>query len=127
MHSYERDYNPIHDHGTKTLMGISWTCWTKVPQQILDQPASGTSEYSLYNASGDSDGCISFQYGAGSLMDTERLKPPQSCILKPEVGKFYMFPSWLQHMVYPFEGPGERRTVAANLNVWRVADDGTKH
>jgi hypothetical protein len=29
-----------------------------------------------------------------------------------------MFPSWLQHMVYPFEGPGERRTVAANLNVW---------
>ena len=47
--------------------------------------------------------------------------------LKPEVGKFYMFPSWLQHMVYPFEGPGERRTVAANLNVWRVLDDGTKH
>ena len=125
--SYERDYNPIHDHGTKTVMGISCTCWTKVPQQILDQPTSGTSEYSLYNASGDSDGCISFQYGAGSLMDTERLKPPQSCILKPEVGKFYMFPSWLQHMVYPFEGPGERRTVAANLNVWRVADDGTKH
>ena len=123
----ERDYNPIHDHGTKTVMGISCTCWTKVPQQILDQPTSGTSEYSLYNASGNADGCISFQYGAGSLMDTERLKPPQSCILKPQVGKFYMFPSWLQHMVYPFEGPGERRTVAANLNVWRIADDGTKH
>ena len=127
VHSYDGDYNPIHDHGTKTLMGISCTCWTKVPQQILDQPTSGTSEYSLYNASGDSDGCISFQYGQGSLMDTERLKPPQSCILKPQVGKFYMFPSWLQHMVYPFEGPGERRTVAANLNVWRGSDDGTKH
>jgi len=38
-----------------------------------------------------------------------------------------MFPSWLTHMVYPFEGEGERRTVAANLNVWRVAEDGTRH
>ena len=47
--------------------------------------------------------------------------------IKPEVGKFLMFPSWLQHMVYPFEGEGERRTVAANLNVWRISDDGTRH
>jgi hypothetical protein len=30
-------------------------------------------------------------------------------------------------MVYPFEGEGERRTVAANLNVWTVKDDGTRH
>ena len=29
VHSYERDYNPIHDHGTKTITGISCTCWTK--------------------------------------------------------------------------------------------------
>jgi hypothetical protein len=27
-----------------------------------------------------------------------------------------LFPSWMQHMVYPFRGEGERRTVAANLN-----------
>ena len=25
VHSYERDYNPIHDHGTKTIMGVSCT------------------------------------------------------------------------------------------------------
>ena len=42
VHSYERDYNPIHDHGTKTIMGISCTTWTKVPQQILDQPTAGS-------------------------------------------------------------------------------------
>ena len=53
VHSFEGDYNPIHDHGTKTIMGISTTTWTKVPQQILDQPTSGTPEYSLYNSSGD--------------------------------------------------------------------------
>jgi len=124
VHSYERDYNPIHDHGTKTIMGISCTSWTKVPEQILDQPTAGSPEYSLYGASGDSDGCLAFNYGINSLLDVERLRPPQSFVIKPEVGKFLMFPSWLQHMVYPFEGEGERRTVAANLNVWKVEDDG---
>ena len=124
VHSYERDYNPIHDHGTKTIMGISCTSWTKVPQQILDQPTAGSPEYSLYGASGDSDGCLAFNYGINSLLDVERLRPPQSFVIKPEVGKFLMFPSWLQHMVYPFEGDGERRTVAANLNVWKVEEDG---
>ena len=124
VHSYERDYNPIHDHGTKTIMGISCTSWTKVPEQILDQPTAGSPEYSLYNASGNSDGCLAFNYGINSLLDVERLRPPQSFVIKPEVGKYLMFPSWLQHMVYPFEGEGERRTVAANLNVWKVEEDG---
>ena len=127
VHSYEKDYNPIHDHGTKTVMGVSCTTWTKVPQQILDQPTAGSPEYNLYNASGHPDGCLAFNYGRNSLLDTERLAPPQSFVIKPEVGKFLMFPSWLQHMVYPFEGEGERRTVAANLNVWRISDDGTRH
>ena len=127
VHSYEKDYNPIHDHGTKTVMGVSCTTWTKVPQQILDQPTAGSAEYSLYNASGHPDGCLAFNYGRNSLLDTERLAPPQSFVIKPEVGKFLMFPSWLQHMVYPFEGEGERRTVAANLNVWKVEEDGTRH
>ena len=124
VHSYERDYNPIHDHGTKTIMGISCTSWTKVPQQILDQPTAGSPEYNLYNASGNSDGCLAFNYGINSLMDVQLLRPPQSFVIKPEIGKFLMFPSWLQHMVYPFEGDGERRTVAANLNVWKVEKDG---
>ena len=124
VHSYERDYNPIHDHGTKTIMGISITSWTKVPQQILDQPTAGSPEYNLYDASGDSDGCLAFNYGINSVLDLQRLRPPQNAVITPKVGLFLMFPSWLQHMVYPFEGEGERRTVAANLNVWKVEEDG---
>ncbi len=127
VHSYAGDYNPIHDHGTKTLMGVSCTTWTKVPQQILDLPTAGSAEYSLYNSSGNADGCLAFSYGRNSLLDVERLAPPQSFVIKPEVGKLLMFPSWLTHMVYPFEGEGERRTVAANLNVWKVEEDGTRH
>jgi len=120
VHSYAGDYNPIHDHGTKTIMGISTTGWTKVPQQILDQPTAGSPQYSLYQSSGDCDGYIAFNYGRNELMNTTRLRPPQSFVMKPEVGKLLVFPSWLQHMVYPFKGEGERRTVASNLNCWDV-------
>jgi hypothetical protein len=101
-------------------MGISTTGWTKVPQQILEQPTAGSPNYSLYNTSGDCDGYIAFQYGRNELMNTERLRPPQSFVIKPTVGKLLVFPSWLQHMVYPFKGEGERRTVASNLNCWDV-------
>ena len=101
-------------------MGISTTGWTKVPEQILDQPTAGSPQYSLYQSSGDCDGNIAFQYGRNELMNTERLRPPQSFVMKPEVGKLLVFPSWLQHMVYPFKGEGERRTVASNLNCWDV-------
>ena len=121
VHSFEGDYNPIHDHGTKTIMGISTTCWTKVPKEILGVE---DKSYSLYNASGHSDGCLAFNYGRNSMQDIERLRPPQSAVFKPEVGKLLMFPSWLQHMVYPFKSKEERRTVAANLNAWM--QDGEK-
>ena len=120
VHSYDGDYNPIHDHGTKTLMGITTTAWTKVPPQIGAKATANSPTYSLYNESGHSDGCIAFQYGQVSVIDGERLKPAQSFVLTPEVGKLLLFPSWLQHMVYPFKGEGERRTIASNLNCWDV-------
>jgi hypothetical protein len=120
VHSYDGDYNPIHDHGTKTLMGISTTAWTKVPPQIGAKATANSPTYSLYNESGHSDGCIAFQYGQVSVIDSDRLKPAQSFVMTPEVGKLLVFPSWLQHMVYPFKGEGERRTIASNLNCWDV-------
>ena len=126
VHSYDGDYNPIHDHGTKTIMGISTTAWTKVPPQIGAKATANTPTYSLYNESGHSDGCITFQYGQVSVIDGDRLKPAQSFVMTPEVGKLLLFPSWLQHMVYPFKGEGERRTIASNLNCWDVNIDDLK-
>ena len=120
VHSYEGDYNPIHDHGTKTVMGISCTTWTRVPPQILQGPRPGSQEYDLYGASGESDGCLCFNYGQSSSWDRERLKPTSNVVVRPQVGRLYMFPSWMQHMVYPFQGDGERRTVAANINCFPV-------
>ena len=121
VHSFEGDYNPIHDHLTPAQMGISFTTWTMVPEQIgkLGEIGTGKAEnYSLYNDSGACDGFIAFQYGRNEIMNAERLRPPQSICLQPKVGRQLMFPSWAQHMVYPFFGEGERRTVAANLNCW---------
>ena len=118
VHSYEGDYNPMHDHVTDSIMGISTTAWTKVPPQIGAEAHANTDSFSLYNESGHSDGCITFQYGKVSSFDTKRLIPSQSFVVTPEVGKLLIFPSWLQHMVYPFKGEGERRTIASNLNCW---------
>jgi len=121
VHSYEGDYNPIHDHGTKTITGISTTTWTKVPKQIGEMGEASldnNQDFSLYNSSGACDGFLAFTYGRNEIMNTQKLRPPQSITLQPKVGRQLVFPSWMQHMVYPFFGKGERRTVAANLNVW---------
>jgi len=39
-----------------------------------------------------------------------------SYLVKPEVGDFYLFPSWLTHQVYPFRSKGERRSLAFNIH-----------
>ncbi len=115
VHSYERDYNPLHDHGVDTLMGLSFTTWTKIPPQIAEK--DGYKAADLYNSSGIADGFLQFHFGQTGIRGLEELRPPFSRTIKPEVGKLLMFPSWTQHCVYPFEGEGERRTVAGNLNM----------
>ena len=115
VHSYERDYNPVHDHGTDTVMGLSFSTWTKIPEQITDQPEYNSRD--LIDSSGIADGFLQFHFGQTSSRGVEELRPPFSRMVKPVVGKIVMFPSWCQHCVYPFEGAGERRTVAGNLNM----------
>jgi hypothetical protein len=115
VHSYERDYNPVHDHGTDTVMGLSFSTWTKIPAQITDQPEYNSRD--LIDSSGIADGFLQFHFGQTISRGVEELRPPFSRMVKPVVGKIVMFPSWCQHCVYPFEGAGERRTVAGNLNM----------
>ena len=117
VHSFEGDYNPIHSHSVKALTGVSCTTWTKIPKQIRDKKPSVMGD--LYDSSGECDGFITFYYGGvGSNQDAEILRPPTHYTLKPEIGTMYFFPTWMQHSVYPFFGEGERRTVAANINMW---------
>ena len=36
--------------------------------------------------------------------------------IQPEVGWLYLFPSSLNHQVYPFKGEGERRGISFNVD-----------
>ena len=120
VHSYQGDYNPIHDHLTAAQMGISFTTWTMVPEQIMKRD---DQQVNLYESSGAIDGFINFTYGLNQTADSERLRPSQSRYIMPVPGKLLLFPSWMQHTVYPFFGEGERRTVAGNLNCFDLTKE----
>ena len=117
VHSYEGDYNPVHDHGTRTPMGLSCIMYLKVPPQIeaLDNPSEEFD--GLNQSSGAVDGFTYLVWGVNGIRDTNMLRPITEEYIKPEVGTLIMFPAWLRHGVNPFFGEGERRTFSANLNV----------
>ena len=117
VHSYEGDYNPVHDHGTKTPMGLSCILYLKVPPQIekLGNPAEHFE--GLNKSSGAVDGFTYLTWGVNGMRDINILRPITEEYVKPEVGTMLMFPAWLRHGVMPFFGEGERRTFSCNMNV----------
>ena len=124
VHSYEGDYNPIHDHGLKTMMGMSMILYLKVPPQIEKLPGSvkdfegGSHKVALNNATGMTDGFTFFSWGANhGSQDIRMGKLVTESFVKPEVGKLLMFPNWLKHAVSPFYGEGERRSLSANFEI----------
>lgn len=92
----EKDFNPIHRHGGQ-LSGI---VYLKVPRQI--------------NQKRGPEGCLEFVYGRGK---PETLDFNGNRTVLPVVGDLYLFPAWLQHLVYPFYGPGERRSLSFNIEM----------
>ena len=101
---YENEYNPIHFH---TYCDLSSVMWLKVPKWERREklPAYKTQR----------DGHIEFVYKTACPGAMER----GSMSLNPEPGASVLFPSNLLHTVYPFQGPGERRSVAFNSH-WQA-------
>lgn len=57
-------------------------------------------------------------------LSTHKLKPPFSTgplRIRLQPGQLVLFPSWLEHQVYPYEGNGLRITVAFNLRFAQVS------
>lgn len=57
-------------------------------------------------------------------MSTMKLKPPYARAplrVRLEAGQLVLFPSWLEHLVYPYEGSTERITVAFNARFRQVS------
>jgi|TARA_R110000803_G_scaffold38675_2_gene83601 hypothetical protein len=93
------DFNPIHIHDS-TLSGVAFL---KVPEKFEE-------EYSKEDHHATA-GCLEF---LGSLPNHF---VRHSYLAKPQVGDFYLFPSWLAHQVYPFRSEGERRSMAFNIHL----------
>ena len=127
VHSYEGDYNPLHDHGSKTPIGLSCIMYLKVPDSIANIPNPTEEFIGLNSSSGAVDGFTYFTWGSNGMRDVNMLRPSTEEYVKPEVGTLIMFPSWLRHSVNPFFGDGERRTFSANINVMKkVINDNEK-
>ena len=118
VHQYESDYNPLHDHGSEYWSALSGFIHLKVPDQIKGKKIE---QKDLHGAKGAMDGVTALHWGTTSGRDIPTFKYPQCDFIVPEPGVFYLFPIWLDHLVYPFVGEGERRTISWNINV--VWDD----
>ena len=117
VHSYSGDYNPLHDHGSNTDLGLSSILYLKVPPVIAEKPEPGEEPPSLTRASGNCDGFTQLVWGANGSKDVSLLRHATHQYVKPEVGKLLIFPNWLLHGVEPFFGEGERRTLSCNMDV----------
>ena len=117
VHSYEGDYNPLHDHGTKSQMGVSCIFYMKVPDQIKNLGNPDEEFVGLNHSSGAVDGFTYLTWGTNGHRDVNMLRPVTEEYIKPVEGMLIMFPSWLRHSVNPFFGEGERRTFSANISI----------
>ena len=98
----EHEYNPIHVHQGSIFTGLSSV-------MILKLPKSYGVEYSASHMPQNGKlqilGAVNGQFA--------------NVDYQPEIAErdFYIFPYDMRHCVYPFNGPGMRRTLAANCDV----------
>ena len=91
------DWQPVHNHDGD----LSFVCYLDIPKGIYEEtPEAG----SLY-----------FNYGERQKGSNNVWGP-----IKPTNGDFFIFPSWLNHYVYPFRSPGQR--VSMSGNIWLKSD-----
>tara|TARA_Y100001937_G_scaffold108932_1_gene153072 strand:+ start:721 stop:1377 length:657 start_codon:yes stop_codon:yes gene_type:complete len=99
---FEHEYNPVHVHQGSLYTGLSSVMILKLPESYgveyssSDQPQNGRLQIL---------GSVS---GMFANIDYQ-----------PDIKErdFYIFPYDMRHTVYPFNGPGYRRTLAANMDV----------
>jgi len=99
---FEHEYNPVHVHRGSLFTGLSSV-------MILKLPESYGVEYSSPNQ--PQNGRLQILGSASGHFANIDYQPD----IKER--DFYIFPYDMRHCVYPFNGPGYRRTLAANMDV----------
>jgi|TARA_B100000508_G_scaffold67868_1_gene52954 uncharacterized protein (TIGR02466 family) len=95
---YENEYNPQHNH---SHCQISAVLYLKIPAM---KPRN------IPNKPREKDGQIEFTF-----CTNESIFTTGSFVARPKPGMCLLFPNTLYHQVYPFQGSGERRSIAFNM------------
>jgi hypothetical protein len=99
---FEHEYNPVHVHQGTLFTGLSSV-------MILKLPESYGVEYSAAHA--PQNGKLQILGSSSGMFANVDYQPN---VVERD---FYIFPYDMRHCVYPFNGKGYRRTLAANCDV----------
>ena len=99
---FQHEYNPVHVHQGSLYTGLSSVMILKLPESF---GVEYSSEHNPMNGKLQIMGSVSGQFA--------------TCDYSPNIKErdFYIFPYDVRHCVYPFNGPGYRRTLSANMDV----------
>ena len=99
---FQHEYNPVHVHQGSLFTGLSSVMILKLPESYgVEYSASNQPQNGKLQILGTSSGMFSNVDYQPDLKEQD----------------FYVFPYDMRHCVYPFNGPGMRRTLAANMDV----------
>ena len=99
---FEHEYNPVHVHQGGLFTGLSSVMILKIPESF-------GVEYSASEA--PQNGRLQILGAASGQFSNIDYQPDM------KERDFYVFPYDMRHCVYPFNGEGTRRTLAANIDV----------
>ena len=99
---FEHEYNPVHVHQGTIHTGLSSVMILKLPKSF---GVEYSSPHQPQNGRLQMLGAVSGQFA--------------NVDYQPSIAErdFFIFPYDMRHCVYPFNGPGWRRTLAANMDV----------
>ena len=99
---FEHEYNPVHVHQGTLPTGLSSVMILKLPKNFgVEYSASDVPQNGRLQMLGAASGQF-------ANVDYQPITKERD---------FYIFPYDMRHCVYPFNGPGWRRTLAANMDV----------
>lgn len=116
----EGDYSPIQtQRNRKSPFGFSSLLDVRLPPALSEENQLRPSKGSF----GWHDGGQCFLWKGDTATDRENLVQPGIIQCELTMGYLYVFPQWVNHYTYPFDGAGERRWIGANVALLDVAPD----
>ena len=109
VRSFAGDYNPIHTHTECELTSVGFLKTPDFAKENRKKNSSSNGELQLLSNGGGE---------ARHFFENDSIR------FIPKVGNWYLFPSNIRHLVYPFNCKGERRSFSINMNTNRFERPG---